>query len=175
MKGGEKMNEKKKKVRDRKFLSAYIQNSGNATKAYLAVNPEYKGNSARELGRKMLTKVDISDDEIMKELGITDKYLFEKLKEGTEAMKRTRQGQKVEDYAVRHQYIDTILKLKNKYPPGKTETEMIVEEKSEEEEFYKQVNNLLEQLTVEELREIVYSDKKKTDNKSKIDKKGGVK
>jgi len=37
----------KRTLRERKFIKSYIENGGNATKAYLAVNPKYKGNSAR--------------------------------------------------------------------------------------------------------------------------------
>lgn len=166
------MNEKKKKkIKDKKFTKAFIENNGNATQAYLAVNPEYKGNSAGELGSRMLKKVELSDNEIMQELGITDNYLYEKLKEGTLATKHTRQGKKVEDYGIRHQYIDTILKLKSKYP--KAEMAIELEEKNAEQEFYKRLDSILNQLTTEELREIVYSDpKKEKENKANNRKEG---
>lgn len=106
----------KRKLREKKFIRAYIENGGNATKAYLAINPEYKGENERILGHQYLTKLNISDEEIMEELGLTDNYIYEKLKEGTEATKVTRLGMEVEDYAVRHQYLETTLKLRNKYP-----------------------------------------------------------
>ena len=109
----------KRNLREKKFIKAYIENGGNATKAYLEVNPNYKGNSAKELGYQLFTKLHISDEEIMEGIGLTDNYLYEKLMEGTGAVKYTRQGDEVDDYAVRHQYIDTLLKLRNKYPAEK--------------------------------------------------------
>lgn len=114
----------KRTVREKKFIKAYIENGGNATQAYLAINPNYKGNAADVLGSRMLGKVRISDDEIMEELGITDNYIYEKLKEGTEATKVTAQGDEVVDYAVRHQYIDTLLKLRKKYPAEKRDVNL---------------------------------------------------
>ncbi|MFW5887700.1 MAG: hypothetical protein ACOCUH_02770, partial [Bacteriovoracia bacterium] len=118
------MGKTKRTIREKKFIKAYIENGGNATKAYLAVNETYKGNSAKELGRRMLTKVDLSDDEIMEELGLTDAYIYEKIKEGTEAIKTDKTGDEIADYAVRHQYIDTILKLTKKYPAEKREVDL---------------------------------------------------
>jgi hypothetical protein len=113
----------KRSVREKKFIKAYIENGGNATKAYIAINPDYKGNAADVLGSRMLGKVRITDDEIMEELGLTDNYLYEKLQEGTEATKTDRTGDEIADYAVRHQYIDTLLKLRKKYPAEKHEHE----------------------------------------------------
>jgi len=120
------MGKTKRTVREKKFIKAYIENGGNAAQAYLKINPGYKGEAAHVLGSRMLRKVNITDDEIMEEIGITDNYLYEKLKEGTEATKIDRTGQEIEDYAVRHQYIDTILKLRSKYPAEKHEHEFKV-------------------------------------------------
>ena len=137
------MRKLKRTIREKKFIKAYIQSGGNATQAYLAVNPDYKGNSAGELGHRLLKKVNLTDTEIMEELGINDAYIYEKIKEGIEATKvvsvipiKPKEAQEnnpglpdadsksvefidVEDYATRHKYIDMILKLINKYPAEK--------------------------------------------------------
>ena len=144
------MGKTKRTLRERKFIKAYIENGGNATKAYMDVKPDYKGKNARVLGHKWLTKVNISDDEIMEELGLTDTYLYEKIREGTEATKvvsvipvKPKEAQEnnpdlpdatsknvefidVEDYPTRHKYLDMMLKLKNKYPAEKHEHEIKV-------------------------------------------------
>ena len=137
------MDKIKRTIRQRRFIKAYIENNGNASKAYLAINPKYSGGNERILGHKWLTKINISDEEILEELGINDAYLMRKIKEGIEATKvvsvipiKPKEAQEnnpdlpdadsksvefidVEDYATRHKYIDMILKLINKYPAEK--------------------------------------------------------
>lgn len=48
----------KRTLRERKFIDAYVENNGNATKAFLAINPKAK--NPRQYGYRMLQKVDIS-------------------------------------------------------------------------------------------------------------------
>jgi len=133
----------KRTLRERKFIKAYIENRGNATKAYLDINPKYKGDSARVLGCRLLTKVNIEVNELMDLMGATDAYLQQKLNEGLEATKtisvipikpKESQGNDtdlpeansrniefvdVDDFAIRHKYLDTAYKLKGKYPSEK--------------------------------------------------------
>ena len=135
----------KRSLKERKFIEAYIDNYGNATKAYKVVNPNYSGENARVLACQLLTKLNILNDELMDLMGITDAYLQEKLDEGLNATKtisviplKAKEAKDnstdlpnanskniefvdVNDYAVRHRYLDTALKLKNKYPAEKHE------------------------------------------------------
>jgi len=48
-------------VIERKFVNAFINNSGNATLAYKQANPSVTEGSARVLGSRLLTRVDIKD------------------------------------------------------------------------------------------------------------------
>ena len=133
----------KRTLRERKFIEAYIENNGNATKAYMAINPNYDGDNARILACQFLTKLNITNDELMNLMGITDAYLQEKLDEGLNATKtisviplKSKEAQEnstdlpkanskniefvdVDDFAVRHKYLDTALKLKGSYPSEK--------------------------------------------------------
>jgi hypothetical protein len=142
------MGKKKRTLREKKFIKAYIENGGNAAQAYLAINPAYSGNSAHVLGSRMLRKVNIADDEIMEELGMTEPFIYEKIMEGIEATKvvsvipiKPKAAQEnspelpdansknveyvdVEDYPTRHKYLDMLLKLKNKYPTEKKQIDV---------------------------------------------------
>jgi len=135
----------KRTINERKFIKAYIDNYGNATKAYLNLHPECSRESAADLGYRMLRKVEISNDELMDMMGMTDAYLQEKLDEGLNATKTIsvipippKRGEPgsgdlpdatsknveyvdVDDFAVRHKYLDTAYKLKGKYPATKNE------------------------------------------------------
>jgi len=138
----------KRTLRERKFIKAYIENGGNATEAYIAINPECNEKSARELGCRLLTKVNISVTELMEMMGTTDAYLNQKLNEGLEATKvvsvipiKPKEAQPnspdlpnansknvefidVEDYPTRHKYLDMAYKLKDKYPTEKHKLEV---------------------------------------------------
>lgn len=110
-------------LRERKFITAYIENSGNATKAYLVVNPKAK--HPRQYGCRMLQKVNISTNELLNEMGMTDIALADILKEGLSATKAVGLVAKiVDDYTVRHKYLDTAYKLKGTYPAEKHEVDV---------------------------------------------------
>ena len=135
----------KRTLRERKFIKAYIDNNGNATKAFLILNPEVKRENAKEYGYRMLRKVDLQVNELMEMMGTTDAYLNQKLNEGLEATKtisvipvKQKEAQEnstdlpnanskniefvdVDDFAVRHKYLDTAFKLKGTYPAEKHE------------------------------------------------------
>jgi hypothetical protein len=108
------VNKTKKTLREQKFIESYIENGGNATRAYLAINPKCKETSARELGHRMLTKVDIQVRKILDQIGINDVYLVNKLKEGLES----------ENLSIRVKYLDMILKLKEMYPADRNRVEL---------------------------------------------------
>ena len=103
------MNETKRTLRERKFIESYIDNNGNATKAYLTINSKVNKNTAGVLGNRMLRKVKININFILNQVGLNDVYLSGKLKEGLES----------ENLSIRVRYLDMALKLKNKYPAEK--------------------------------------------------------
>lgn len=142
------MGKTKRSLRDRKFIAAWIRNNGNAAQAYKDTHPDYKGKYARKLGYQIWTNIDISDDELLEEIGLTDTYIFNSIKEGTQATKvvsvipippkknesssadlpdansKNIEFVDVEDYPTRHKYLDMILKLKRKYPTEKREIDL---------------------------------------------------
>ena len=142
------MDKIKRSLKEHRFIEAYIDNCGNATKAYMAINPNYGGGNAKVLACQLLTKLNLSNDELMDMMGMTDAYLQEKLDEGLNATKtisvipiKPKEAQEnntdlkeansrniefvdVDDYAVRHKYLDTALKLKGKYPPTTVKNEL---------------------------------------------------
>jgi len=125
------MNETKRNLRERKFIEAYITNGGNATRAYLAINPNCKEKSARELGHRMLTKVDIKIEKILDQIGLNDVYLAQKLKEGLES----------ENLSIRIRYLDMAYKLKDVYPTERHKVETPVPKVVKELVFVKARGN----------------------------------
>ena len=112
--------ELKRTLRERKFIKAYIENSGNATKAYMVISPGMGRESAAVQGHDMLRT--LSKSGLLDSIGITDNYLNQRLKEGLEAVG--------ECYGVRKKYLDIALKLK--YPVS--------------EELKKEINGLRDSL-----------------------------
>lgn len=163
-------------LRERKFIAAYIENNGNAAKAYRATHPKYDGENAKVLGCRMLTKVNLTQNELLNEMGMTDAYLNQKLNEGLEAKKvisvipiKAKESQPnttdlgdansgslefldVEDYPTRHKYLDTALKLKDKYPTEKKKVDLNVEG---ELEVNSKLDKKLSQLDIKDLKKIV--------------------
>lgn len=99
------MNETKRILRERKFIEAYINNGGNATEAYLAINKKANRDTAGVLGKRMLSKVKFEITFILNEMGLNNFYLAGKLKEGLES----------QNLSVRYRYLDMIFKLKGMY------------------------------------------------------------
>lgn len=142
----------KRTIRERKFINAYIKSKGNATQAYIEISPDCKEESARVLGHRWLQKVNISVEELLDKMGLTDIQLHQKLKEGLDATKvisvipfkpekakpgtgdlpdadsKTIDFIDVPDFNVRVRYLDMAYKLKDKYPAEKhkVEEEIIV-------------------------------------------------
>jgi len=138
----------KRTLRERKFIEAYITNNGNATEAYLVISPNIKRVNAKDYGCRLLHNLNLSNNELLDEMGMNDAYLHEKLDEGLNATKtisvipvKSKEAQDndtdlpeanskniefvdVDDFAVRHRYLDTAYKLKGKYPPTKNINEL---------------------------------------------------
>lgn len=109
-------------LREKKFIEAYIKNSGNATEAYLAVNPKVKRENASVYGMRMLEKVSISIIELADKMGLTDPLIIQKIKDGLNATRESGQGihrKEIADHTAITKYLDMILKLKDKYPSEK--------------------------------------------------------
>lgn len=142
------MGTKKRTLKQRKFINAYIKNKGNATQAYLEISPNCKEESARVLGYRWLQKVNISVEELFDRMGMTDAYLNQKLNEGLDATKvisvipippkkeksgtgdlpdansKTIDFIDVPDFNVRVKYLDMVYKLKDKFPTEKRKIEV---------------------------------------------------
>ena len=126
--------DKLKELERRDFTKVYLKLK-NAGKAYKQLHPKVTDHSANELGSRMLKEVDFI--ELLEEGGVTDALLNQKTLEGLDATKQIGarkivQGAKtgheikvdamtdtddfieVEDYAIRHKYLETALKLKKK-------------------------------------------------------------
>ena len=117
----------KRTLRERKFIEAYIENCGNATEAYLTMSPDVKRDSAKELGKRMLAKVDLSIIELLDEMGLTDPVLSQKLLDGLNATREVGRGfpkKKEADHSVIVKYLDMVLKLKSKYPADRGKYEL---------------------------------------------------
>ena len=108
------MNETKKTLRERKFIEAYINNGGNATGAFLAINKKVSKDTAGVLGLRMLRNVKIEVENILSQIGLNDVYLMRKLKEGLETR----------NLSIRVRYLDMILKLKDIYPADRNKVEL---------------------------------------------------
>ena len=153
--------ELKRTLKERKFIDAYIKFKGNATQAYIKISPDCKEESARVLGYRWLQKVNISVEELLDKMEMTDGYLSGKLYEGLDATKvisvipippkKSRENNTdlpeanskniefidVPDYNVRVKYLDMALKLKGKFPAEKheiTERKVIVLGKKEDKD-----------------------------------------
>ena len=117
----------KRTIKEKKFIDAYIENCGNATEAYLNVNPDVTRDSAKELGKRMLAKLGLSIVEILDQTGLTDPLLSKKLLDGLNATRKVGVGDNKEEitdhYAVTR-YLDMALKLKAKYPADRSKFEL---------------------------------------------------
>jgi len=117
----------KRTLRERKFIDSFIENCGNATEAYLTISPNVKRDSAKELGKRMLQKVDLSIIELLNEMGLTDPVLSQKLIDGLSATREVGIGEDKKeklDHNVIVKYLDMALKLKAKYPADRSKFEL---------------------------------------------------
>lgn len=117
----------KRTLREKKFIEAYISLNGNAGKAYLTISPDVTMDSARELGKRMLQKVDLSISEILDKIGLSDPAVAKILKDGLSATRESGRGiykKEILDHTIISKYIDMIFKLKASYPADRSKLEL---------------------------------------------------
>ena len=119
-----------KTIKEKKFVKEYLA-TGNATEAAARVYDVNSRDTARNIGTQNVAK--LSFPELMDEMGITDEKLNEVLIEGLEANRTisaiagheanggTVDFVDVPDFQTRHRYLETGLKLKDKFPSTKVE------------------------------------------------------
>lgn len=102
-------------LKQRNWLKVYLE-TGNATEAAMQSYDCKDRETAATVGWENLRKLDFAM--LMEEGGITDKKLKEKLVDGLESTKiktsLTEPDREVPDYATRHKYLETALKLKQR-------------------------------------------------------------
>jgi len=160
MRHHEPMN-KKLTERQSRFVDNYVD-CGNGAEA--ARRAGYSEKADDEIAYENLRKphIQAAITERMDEAGITEKRLLSVLDEGLSATK-THFNQKpdnkaekevYDDYAVRHRYLDTALKLRDMFPAEKKKLKHDFSNISPEEEqaARERVNRLLEQKVEEEIR-----------------------
>lgn len=117
-----------KTFKEKKFVKAFLK-SGNGTKAALAAYDTKDPKIAGVIAAQNLAKLSIGD--IMDKNGLTDDKLVGVIMDGLEATKPVikLKGKKskakevqIPDHAVRHKYLETSLKLKDKFPSTKVES-----------------------------------------------------
>jgi len=154
--------EKKLTERQSRFVDNYVD-CGNASEA--AREAGYSQKTAGEIGHENLKKPEIRGAiaERMDEAGITEKRLLKVLDKGLSATKpyfrQKGEGAEAEekvydDYAVRHRYLDTALKLRDMFPAEKKKLRHDFGYISPEEEqaAKERVNRLLERRIEEEMQ-----------------------
>jgi hypothetical protein len=112
-------------LKEKKFAKKYLE-LGNATEAAMQVYNVASRESAGAIAGENLKKLTFTD--ILEKHGVTDDKLASVLLDGLEANRTisTISGKEanggtvdfvdVPDYAVRHKYLETGLKVKNKFP-----------------------------------------------------------
>lgn len=117
-------------IKEKKFIKEYLD-TGNATEAAARVYDVSSRESAHAIGSENLRK--LTFPELMDQMGITDEKLNQVLAEGleanrtisaiagTEANGGTVDFVDVPDFQTRHRYLETGLKLKDKFPSTKVE------------------------------------------------------
>jgi len=119
-------------LKQRKWLKLYLE-LGNATEAARQSYDCGSDETARQIGWENMTKLDYQD--FLEEAGITDDLLQKKIMEGLDAnkpigalvlIKNSKDGKseqilkdnegmiEVADHAIRHKYLETALKLKQR-------------------------------------------------------------
>lgn len=108
--------QRREEIKKRQFIKAYLELK-DATKAYMQVY-KVKERSASTLGYNLLKSIDFS--QLLELGGITDAILKEKLQEGLQATRPYGKDNIIHpDYATRHSYVTTTLKLKKRLQEDK--------------------------------------------------------
>lgn len=114
--------------KQRKWLEVYVETS-NATEAAMQSYDCKDRHTAQNIGYENMSKLGFG--ELMEYMGLSDAKLLKKTEEGLDATRTISaiSGDRakgtdmdfvdVPDYAVRHRYLETILKLKGKLSDGK--------------------------------------------------------
>jgi len=119
---------KPKTLKEKKFVKAYLK-TGNGTQAAMQSYDVKNRKIAGVIAAQNLAKLSIGD--IMDRQGLTDDKLVGVIINGLEATKPVLKlkGKKskpkevqIPDHAVRHKYLETSLKLKDKFPSTKVES-----------------------------------------------------
>lgn len=117
-----------KTIKEKKFVKEYLK-TGNGTEAALSAYDTKDRKSASVIATENLAKLSIAD--IMDQMGITDERLMQVLDDGLNASRtistiggREANGATVDfvdvpDFISRHKYLETGLKLKDKFPSSK--------------------------------------------------------
>ena len=114
--------DKKAELKKRLFIKEYLK-CKNATKAYMKIF-KVTYDSANALGSKMLASISMS--ELLEAGKVTDAHLIKKIEEGLEADRPYgKDGLIHEDYATRHSYITTALKLKGRLKEESTQAPLM--------------------------------------------------
>jgi phage terminase small subunit len=117
---------KPKTMKQKKWAKRYIE-TGNATLAAMeaynigtkhlkgrAIDSEKIKSVSSVIGTQNLKKLSL--DEALEEVGLSDRYLAKRVKEGTLSTKihtsHTEPDREVPDFNARHRYVETALKLK---------------------------------------------------------------
>jgi hypothetical protein len=103
-----KQKQKELEINDLKFIEEYIKD-GNGTQAYMRVYPNCSYDSARALATRKLAKINMS--ELMEAMGLTKKSLLQMITVGMMKPTKKEGDEQVPDYAVRHKYLETALKV----------------------------------------------------------------
>jgi hypothetical protein len=117
-------------IKEKLFIKEYIA-TGNATEAAARVYDVTSRDSAKSIGNENLTKLDFSA--VMEKHGISDDKLADVLQDGLEASRTisaiagseanggTVDFVDVPDHQTRHRFLETALKLKDRFPSSKVE------------------------------------------------------
>lgn len=120
----ENRNRNNLKPAELKFLEEYIKNGGNAIQAYATIKgldlrdkKEYHRCSVK--AAQMMKKIKPTIDEELESQGLTLKKIAELILEGIAAYKFNKLGTQLPDFNARHNYLETLCKLRNLFPkPG---------------------------------------------------------
>lgn len=112
-----------KTVKEKRWVKKYIE-IGSGSEAAKQVYDVTSDDSARAIASQNFQKIDMSS--IMDAKGLTDERLVDVLDDGLQAekviMSPTEPDRVVKDYAIRHKYLETALKLKGKLQPASNQT-----------------------------------------------------
>jgi len=107
--------------KQQEFVKEYVSNGQNGVKAALEVYDTTDYSTAGNIASENLNKPKI--EAAIKSIAemISTEKIAQRLNEGLDATKWDERGGELTDYATRHKYVDTALKVKDLYPIKKTD------------------------------------------------------